>query len=95
MYKIYVIFNCVPGKREDYIKKIKAEGILDAILAEDGCIKYEYYFSEKDQNQILLIEEWESKQHQQVHLEQEHMVRLRSFKNDFVLETVLGEFEIK
>ena len=42
MYKIYVIFNCVPGKREDYIKKIKAEGILDAILAEDGCIKYEY-----------------------------------------------------
>ena len=95
MYKIYVIFNCVPGKREDYIKKIKAESILDAILAEDGCIKYEYYFSEKDQNQILLIEEWESKQHQQVHLEQEHMVRLRSFKNDFVLETVLGEFEIK
>ena len=95
MYKIYVIFNCVPRKREEYIKKIKAEGILDAILAEDGCIKYEYYFSEKDQNQILLIEEWESKQHQQVHLEQEHMARLRSFKNDFVLETVLGEFEIK
>lgn len=95
MYKIYVVFNCVEGKRETYISKIKAEGILDAIRAEDGCIRYEYYLSDEDKNQILLIEEWESKQHQQIHLEQEHMVRLRSFKNDFVLQTVLGEFETK
>ncbi len=39
MYKIYVIFNCYDGKREEYIKKIKVEGILDAIRAENGCIK--------------------------------------------------------
>lgn len=95
MYKIYVIFDCIKGRREEYISKIKAEGILDAIRAEDGCIRYEYYLSDEDKNQILLIEEWESKQHQQIHLEQEHMVRLRSFKDDFVLQTVLGEFETK
>lgn len=95
MYKIYVIFNCYDGKREEYIKKIKAEGILDAIRAENGCIKYEYFFSEDDKNQILLIEQWKSKQHQQMHLEQEHMARLRSFKNDYVANTTLGEFTTK
>ena len=95
MYKIYVVFNCVEGKREEYINKIKAEGILDAIRAEDGCIKYEYYLAEEDKNQILLIEQWESKQHQQIHLEQEHMSLLRLFKNDYVANTTLGEFTTK
>lgn len=93
MFKIYVVFDCLPGKREDYIKRIKEEGILSAIRAEDGCIKYDYYLSEKDENQILLIEQWESKQHQQIHLDQPHMARLRSFKNDYVANTTLGEFK--
>ncbi|MBR2973932.1 MAG: antibiotic biosynthesis monooxygenase, partial [Clostridia bacterium] len=58
MYSIYVIFKCLPGKREEYINKINAEGIADAVRAEDGCICYNYYFSEKDENEILLIEKW-------------------------------------
>ena len=47
MYKIYVIFKCVPGKREEYIEKLKAEGIVDAVRKEDGCILYDYYFYAK------------------------------------------------
>ena len=39
MYTIYVKFDCIPGKREAFIERVKAEGILDAIRAEDGCIR--------------------------------------------------------
>lgn len=95
MYTIYVVFKTKDGKREEYIKRLREEGIVDAVLNEDGCIRYDYYFSEKDKNEILLIEEWESKHHQQVHLDQPHMVRLREIKGDYVLSTKLGEFEIK
>lgn len=95
MYTIYVVFKTKDGKREEYIKRLRAEGIVDAVLNEDGCVRYDYYFSEKDKNEILLIEEWESKRHQQVHLDQPHMVRLREIKGDYVLSTKLGEFEIK
>ena len=95
MYTIYVVFKCVPGKREEYIGKLKAEGIVDAVREEDGCIRYDYYFSEKDPDEILLIEAWESKKHQEIHIEQPHMARLREIKPDFVLSTTLGEFEIK
>ncbi len=95
MYKIYVIFKCVPGKREEYIEKLKAEGIVDAVRKEDGCILYDYYFSEKDPDEIMLLEIWESKNHQKIHIEQPHMVRLREIKPDFVLDTKFGEFETK
>lgn len=95
MYTIYVVFKCVPGKREEYIKTLQAEGIVDAVRQEDGCIRYDYYFSEKDADEILLIEAWESKRHQEIHIEQPHMARLRELKPAYVLDTKLGEFELK
>ena len=95
MYTIYVVFKCVPGKREEYIQKLKSEGIVDAVRAEDGCIRYDYYFSEKDADEILLIEAWESKKHQEIHIEQPHMARLRELKPDYVVSTELGEFELR
>ena len=95
MYTIYVVFKCLPGKREAFVERVRAEGILSEVLAEDGCKRYDYYFSEADANELLLIEAWETKRHQEIHIEQPHMARLRSFKNEYIETTTLGEFEIK
>lgn len=95
MYRIYVVFKCFPEKREAFVKKLNDEGIVSAIRAEDGCKKYDYYFSEKDSDEILLIEAWETKNHQQIHLTQSHMDKLRAIKEDYVISTKLGEFEVK
>lgn len=92
MFKIFVTFKCCEGKREEFTKRVRAEGIYDAILAEDGCNRYDYYYSEKNNDEILLIEEWESKNHQKAHLETPHMARLREFKDEYVKETSVEEF---
>ncbi len=95
MYTIYVNFICHEGKREAFVERMKAEGVLDAVRAEDGCIRYDYYYSEKNPNELLLIEAWETKEHQQVHIGQPHMATLRTFRNDYIAESKLGEFELK
>ena len=95
MYTIYVSFTCYPEKREAFVERVRKEGILDAVLAEDGCYRYDYYFSEKDPNELLLIEAWESKDHQQVHIAQPHMAQLRTFNGDYIQSAKLGEFELK
>ena len=95
MYTIYVKFDCLPGKREAFIQKVKDTGILKAIRAEDGCIRYDYYLSEKDENEILLIEAWETKEHQQIHVTQPHIATLKALKEKHVVDTKLGEFELK
>lgn len=94
MYTIYVTFECYPGKREAFVKRVREEGILDAVLAENGCYAYDYYFSEKDPNQLLLIESWESKEHQKVHIGQPHMEKLRTFNGDYIASAKLGEFAL-
>lgn len=95
MYTIYVKFTCLPQMREAFIEKVKETGILSAIRGEDGCIRYDYYLSEKDPRELLLIEQWESRQHQQVHLTQPHMAQLREFKGNYITDTVLGEIALK
>ena len=95
MYSIYVSFECHPGKREAFVEKMKKEGILDAIRAENGCILYDYYYSEKDENFLLLIEKWETKEHQQIHIGQPHMNAMKTFRDEYIKSAVLGEFEIK
>lgn len=95
MYTIYVTFKCLENKREEFVELIRRQGILDAVLNEDGCKRYDYYFSEKDPNELLLIEAWESKEHQQIHIEQPHMAHLRTFNGDYVRSAKLGEFEVK
>jgi len=95
MYTIYVKFDCLDNKRSAFIERVKAEGILDDIRNEDGCIRYDYYLSEKDENELLLIEQWESFEHQQIHLTTPHMDRLRLLKPEYITKTVLGEIELK
>jgi quinol monooxygenase YgiN len=95
MYRIYVVFDCIPGKREAFVKAVTEKGILSAVRAEDGCHRYDYYFSEADANQLLLIEEWETKRHQEIHIQQPHMALLREMKSDYIISTKLGEFDFK
>ena len=94
MYTIYVKFDCLPQKREAFLQKMKDTGILEAIRAEAGCLKYDYYLSENDPCELLLIEQWETKAHQQVHLSQPHMAQLREFKNEYITNTLLGEIAL-
>jgi quinol monooxygenase YgiN len=95
MYTIYVKFTCLPNKRSAFIQKVRETGVLDAIRRENGCLKYDYYLSEEDPNELLLLEQWETKEHQQIHITQPHMALLRSFKEDYITDTHLGEVTLK
>ncbi len=94
MYNIFVKYTCRAGKREEFVERLKKEGIVDAIRAEAGCVRYDYYFSEKDPCELLLVEAWEKKEDQQLHMTQPHMVPLRAISAECVASTEFGEFEI-
>ena len=55
MYTIYVVFECFEGKREAFVEKVKSEGIVDAVRNEDGCYRYDYYYSEKNPDELRRV----------------------------------------
>ena len=42
---LYVAYTAKPGCRETFVRQIVMEGIADTIRREEGCIRYDYYFS--------------------------------------------------
>ena len=61
------------GGREKAVKEMTESGVLAAIRNEDGCLTYDYYFPVEEPKTLALYEEWESAQHQKIHMTQPHM----------------------
>lgn len=83
------------GCREKFVRQLVEEGILTLIRQEDGCLAYDYYFSAQDENELLLIERWQSAEHQRVHMQQPHMARLKAIKEQNVDSTTLGKVRLE
>lgn len=89
MLKLFVNYFAKPGRREEFLRRIVEGGILAAIRVEEGCLRYDYYLSCQNEDEILLLEEWDTAEHQRTHMEQEHMKRLRVIKDDCIADTQL------
>lgn len=91
-FLIYVTYRTKPGCRELFVKELTEQGVLDAVRKEDGCYRYEYFFSSEDENSLLLLEEWESEAHQRIHVKQPHMAQAMELKARYVEETRIGKY---
>ena len=94
MLTIYVKYTAREGCREKFLREIVEQGILTTIRAEDGCIFYDYYLSVQDENVILLLEQWESAEHQRIHMQQEHMKPLMALKDKYIADVKLGKVDL-
>lgn len=84
---LLVTYTTKPEMREAFLQTIMDSGIPDKVRKEDGCLRYEYFSSVEDENQILLVEEWNSEEQQKIHLEQTHMAELKDMKEKYVADT--------
>ena len=92
-FMLTVTYTEKPGCAKQYVQELETCGVADAVRQEDGCLGYDYYISAKDENTVFLFEEWESQQHQQVHLTQPHMATLKQIKEKYILDTKLRILE--
>lgn len=86
---LLVTYRTIKDKREKFINEVKSAGIIEKIRTEDGYVRYDYYLSAADPNEILLVEEWSSERQQQAHLHTAHMGELKSIKEKYVTDTAV------
>lgn len=92
MIVLNVTYRCKEGMREEFLESIMEEGIDLACRAEDGNIKYDYYMSFEDDDEMLLVEKWRDADALAAHQGQDHFRRLGEIKNEFVDETLIDKF---
>lgn len=94
MFVLNVTYKCKPDMREKFLEAIKGEGIDKACRAEEGNIKYDYYFPADGSDELLLVEKWRDAEALAVHGKQPHFARLGELKNEFVDDTAIEKFEV-
>ena len=95
MIVLNVTYKCKSGMREQFLDKIKKEGIDVTCRAETGNIKYDYYMADTDADELFLLEKWKDADVLTEHTKQAHYIRLGEFKPDYVTDTIVEKYEIR
>ena len=89
-----VTYKCKRDMRDEFLEMITTEGIDEAGRAEDGNLKYDYYCSVDDSDELLLLEKWKDADALAEHAKQQHFARLGELKSEYVEETVIEKYEV-
>lgn len=80
-------------KAKAFADEMQQSGLRAAVLAEEGCMQYDYYLPLAEENCVLLIEHWHDQAALDKHAAGEPMARLKALKAEYGLETGIERFE--
>lgn len=88
MYNILVFYRAENGETlRRFYEEVKAAGIIEKSRQEAGNLCYDYFFSAEKENEILLVEKWESAEIQQKHSKLPHFAELGKIKEKYKIQT--------
>lgn len=90
-FLLFVTYKAKNGCGKAFVDELERSGAAALVRKENGCIRYDYYFSAKDEDTVLLFEEWESRECQQIHLTQPHIALIKAAKEKYILDVEFSE----
>ena len=76
-----------------FADEMQQSGLRAAVLAEAGCMQYDYYLPLTEKDCVLLIEHWHDQAALDKHTAGEPMAKLKALKASYDLATTVERFE--
>lgn len=64
---VNIYYKGVNGNAKKFAEEMIASGVVDDIRAEEGNIRYEYFFPLADEETVLLIDSWKDQRSIDIH----------------------------
>lgn len=74
------------GNARKFVKEMEESGTAAAIRAEDGNIKYEYFYPANDEETVLLIDKWKNQAAIDAHHATPMMGKITELRNKYDLK---------
>ena len=88
MLNLLVLYKAENGEMlRRFYEEVKAAGIIEKSREEAGNLRYDYFFSADKENEILLVEKWESQESQKEHSGLPHFAELGKIKEKYNIQT--------
>lgn len=82
---VNIYYTSVNGAARAFAEEMSALGIADAIRAEDGNLRYEYFFPMNDPETVLLIDSWRDQTALDKHHESNMMAQIAALREKYDL----------
>ena len=73
------------GSARKFAEEMVASGIVDAVRAEEGNERYEYFFPMEDPETVLLIDRWRDQAAIDFHHKSEMMTQIAALRDKYGL----------
>ena len=85
-------YSGVDGNARRFAEEMISSGTVDAIRAEEGNLRYEYYQSLDDPETILLIDSWTSQEAIDAHHATQMMATIASLREKYDLHMTVERY---
>lgn len=73
------------GNARRFAEEMVSSGLVDAVRAEEGNERYEYFFPMEDPETVLLIDRWRDQEALDIHHKSEMMARIAALRDKYQL----------
>ena len=73
------------GNARKFAEEMTVRGIVDAVRAEEGNERYEYFFPMEDEETVLLIDRWKDQEALDIHHKSEMMKQIAELRDKYKL----------
>lgn len=82
---VNIYYSGANGAAKKFAQEMTASGVIRDIRAENGCLRYEYFFPMEDPETVLLIDSWRDQQAIDAHHASPMMARITSLREKYDL----------
>ena len=93
MITLHLYYSGENGAARAFAGEMTRRGVVDAIRAEDGNLRYEYYFPMDDPETVLLIDQWRDQAALDRHHASPMMTQIAALREQFDLHMRAERFE--
>ena len=89
---INIYYTGINGNARKFAQEMLTSGIVSDILAEEGNIRYEYFFPMNDEETVLLIDSWENQHAIDAHHASAIMEKIMELREKYDLHMKLERY---
>lgn len=89
---VNLYYKGVNGNARKFMEEMENSGTADAIRAEKGNLRYDYFIPVKDPETVLLIDSWENQEAIDVHHASPMMVTLAKLRDKYDLHMTVERY---
>ena len=82
---VNIYYSGMSGNAKKFAQEMVSSGVVDDIRAEDGNLRYEYFFPMDDKETVLLIDSWKDQHSLNVHHASPMMARITELREKYDL----------